>query len=129
MDNNFVAKHAQILNDYVHFNRPLDELRQLDEIRGADWDYPALAILTRQSLIEVLNKYLAKKITEKDLYDWASGINGRETIAYEDGYSEPIIDILNEIMCNFPVEYHMDDKIIFGYIEQLENAKYRPSDE
>lgn len=80
MNEEFVAKLTRILNDYIHFLRPLEELDGEDEIQCRDWGYPALAIATRNSMKEVLNKYLKKQISEKDLYYWAHGVSGRNTI-------------------------------------------------
>lgn len=84
------------LNKLINFNQPLSEI--ISSLNTFNWDSEQeLIILKRQHIIQILNRYLADEISQKDIENWANSIESREDIGYKETHQELLQDIIYEL--------------------------------
>ncbi|MGK7923827.1 MAG: hypothetical protein AB4290_00995 [Spirulina sp.] len=94
---------SQLLESLLACDRDLDKtLLALNEL-GWDSEEP-LAILNRQHILSILNRYLTTELSSSEVENWANAVECREDISYEKDF-EMLIDRLIQELAN-PLLYH-----------------------
>lgn len=83
----------EVLKQVISFERPVEDLAL--RLSQFDWDYEGQPLIIHGSHIrEVLNRFLAGEINEKDLENWANLIECRDDLDFDDRQRDVIENII-----------------------------------
>ncbi|MEA5471706.1 hypothetical protein [Spirulina sp. 06S082] len=89
---------SQLLESLLACDRDLENI--LFALNELGWDSEeSLAVLNRQHIISILNRYLNKKLSSLAVENWANAVECREDISYEKNF-ETIIDRIIQELAN-----------------------------
>ena len=106
-----------ILLDLVHFKNNIDTLRNMLSQIGFDSEIE-LVSMSRDNIVEILQRSLDKKISFLELEEWANLIECREDIGFEDKKTQEMIFKLAN-----PYLYgELDEKQVLSYLNELKGV-------
>ena len=115
-----INDRIKILNCLMNFSKPLDSLS--NQLKKLSWDYDGIpVIITIEHLLNVLDNYVAQKITAKQVEDWANLIECREDIDYEEINKERIINTIFSRLANPELEGQLNIEECIMLINELKN--------
>ena len=104
-----------ILLDLVHFKNNIDTLKNMLSQIGFDSE-TELVSMSRDNIVEILQRSLDKKISFLELEEWANLIECREDIGFEDEKTQEMIFKLAN-----PYLYgKLDEKQVLSYLNELD---------
>ena len=104
-----------ILLDLVHFKNNIDTLKNMLSQIGFDSEIE-LVSMSRDNIVEILQRSLDKKISFLELEEWANLIECREDIGFEDEKTQEMIFKLAN-----PYLYgKLDEKQVLSYLNELD---------
>lgn len=104
-----------ILLDLIHFKNNIDTLRNMLSQIGFDSE-TELVSMSRDNIVEILQRSLDKKISFLELEEWANLIECREDIDFEDEKTQEMIFKLAN-----PYLYgKLDEKQVLSYLNELD---------
>ena len=84
------------VSSLVQFNAPLDALKIALAIFPFDWDSPPLAVLSREHLLQVLDRWDAGELLSEEVEGWADLVEVRDDRDHADrAVAEAIFDLAN----------------------------------
>ncbi|TAE33706.1 MAG: hypothetical protein EAY65_04215 [Alphaproteobacteria bacterium] len=87
---------SQALNDLLEYNQPIDWITTA--LKKFPWDSDTIyAVLTRTHIITVLQRYLDATLCEHRVETWANAVEGRDDIAWEQGYEELLQETIHQL--------------------------------
>ena len=106
---------TSILLDLVHFKNNIDTLKNMLSQIGFDSE-TELVSMSRDDIVEILQRSLDKKISFLELEEWANLIECREDIGFEDEKTQEMIFKLAN-----PYLYgKLDEKQVLSYLNELD---------
>ena len=106
---------TSILLDLVHFKNNIDTLKNMLSQIGFDSEIE-LVSMSRDNIVEILQRSLDKKISFLELEEWANLIECREDIDFEDEKTQEMIFKLAN-----PYLYgKLDEKQVLSYLNELD---------
>ena len=106
-----------ILLDLVHFKNNIDTLKNMLSQIGFDSEIE-LVSMSRDNIVEILQRSLDKKISFLELEEWANLIECREDIDFEDEKTQEMIFKLAN-----PYLYgKLDEKQVLSYLNELKGV-------
>ena len=106
---------TSILLDLVHFKNDIDTLKNMLSQIGFDSE-TELVSMSRDNIVEILQRSLDKKISFLELEEWANLIECREDIDFEDEKTQEMIFKLAN-----PYLYgKLDEKQVLSYLNELD---------
>lgn len=106
---------TSILLDLVHFKNNIDTLKNMLFQIGFDSE-TELVSMSRDDIVEILQRSLDKKISFLELEEWANLIECREDIGFEDEKTQEMIFKLAN-----PYLYgKLDEKQVLSYLNELD---------
>lgn len=106
-----------ILLDLVHFKNNIDTLKNMLSQIGFDSE-TELVSMSRDDMVEILQRSLDKKISFLELEEWANLIECREDIDFEDEKTQEMIFKLAN-----PYLYgKLDEKQVLSYLNELKRV-------
>lgn len=106
---------TSILLDLVHFKNNIDTLKNMLSQIGFDSEIE-LVSMSRDNIVEILQRSLDKKISFLELEEWANLIECREDIGFEDEKTQEMIFKLAN-----PYLYgKLDEKQVLSYLNELD---------
>ena len=106
---------TSILLDLVHFKNNIDTLKNMLSQIGFDSEIE-LVSMSRDNIVEILQRSLDKKISFLELEEWANLIECREDIGFEDEKTQEMIFKLAN-----PYLYgKLDKKQVLSYLNELD---------
>ena len=106
---------TSILLDLVHFKNNIDTLKNMLSQIGFDSEIE-LVSMSRDDIVEILQRSLDKKISFLELEEWANLIECREDIGFEDEKTQEMIFKLAN-----PYLYgELDKKKVLSYLNELD---------
>ena len=106
---------TSILLDLVHFKNNIDTLKNMLSQIGFDSEIE-LVSMSRDDIVEILQRSLDKKISFLELEEWANLIECREDIGFEDEKTQEMIFKLAN-----PYLYgKLDEKQVLSYLNELD---------
>lgn len=86
----------KVLENIVLFKDDLSELEQ--QLYGYGWDSEEeLVILSKNHILEALDKYMDNTLSNKELEKWAEILESRDDVGYDREYENVIKDIIYEL--------------------------------
>ena len=108
---------TSILLDLVHFKNNIDTLKNMLSQIGFDSEIE-LVSMSRDNIVEILQRSLDKKISFLELEEWANLIECREDIGFEDEKTQEMIFKLAN-----PYLYgKLDEKQVLSYLNELKGV-------
>ena len=108
---------TSILLDLVHFKNNIDTLKNMLSQIGFDSEIE-LVSMSRDNIVEILQRSLDKKISFLELEEWANLIECREDIGFEDEKTQEMIFKLAN-----PYLYgKLDEKQVLSYLNELKRV-------
>ena len=106
---------TSILLDLVHFKNNIDTLKNMLSQIGFDSE-TELVSMSRDDMVEILQRSLDKKISFLELEEWANLIECREDIGFEDEkIQEMIFKLANPYLYG-----KLDEKQVLSYLNELD---------
>ena len=106
---------TSILLDLVYFKNNIDTLKNMLSQIGFDSE-TELVSMSRDDIVEILQRSLDKKISFLELEEWANLIECREDIGFEDEKTQEMIFKLAN-----PYLYgKLDEKQVLSYLNELD---------
>ena len=106
---------TSILLDLVHFKNNIDTLKNMLSQIGFDSEIE-LVSMSRDNIVEILQRSLDKKISFLELEEWANLIECREDIGFEDEKTQEMIFKLAN-----PYLYgKLDEGHVLSYLNELD---------
>lgn len=106
---------TSILLDLVYFKNNIDTLKNMLSQIGFDSE-TELVSMSRDDIVEILQRSLDKKISFLELEEWANLIECREDIGFEDEKTQEMIFKLAN-----PYLYgELDEKQVLSYLNELD---------
>ena len=106
---------TSILLDLVHFKNNIDTLKNMLSQIGFDSEIE-LVSMSRDNIVEILQRSLDKKISFLELEEWANLIECREDIGFEDKKTQEMVFKLAN-----PYLYgKLDEKQVLSYLNELD---------
>lgn len=114
---------ASILLDLLHFKNNIDTLRNM--LSQIDFDSETeLVSMSRDDIVEILQRSLDKKISFLGLEEWANLIECREDIGFDDEKTQEMIFKLAN-----PYLYgKLDKKQVLAYLDDLNKKQMDSND-
>jgi hypothetical protein len=106
---------TSILLDLVHFKNDIDTLKNMLSQIGFDSE-TELVSMSRDNIVEILQRSLDKKISFLELEEWANLIECREDIGFEDEKTQEMIFKL----ANPYLHGKLDEKQVLSYLNELD---------
>ena len=106
---------TSILLDLVHFKNNIDTLKNMLSQIGFDSEIE-LVSMSRDNIVEILQRSLDKKISFLELEEWANLIECREDIGFEDEKTQEMIFKL----ANSYLYGKLDEKQVLSYLNELD---------
>jgi hypothetical protein len=118
-------EQTALLKDLIVCKITTDEFRAQDKLHFiTDNDYyDDLAELTRQDIINVLERYLAQELPSRELHYWGELIEARETIGREANYTYAINQAIRYLADEVNEENPLTPQMAQFWIDDLRNAK------
>ena len=111
----YIDDEIGILLDLVHFKNNIDTLKYMLSQIGFDSEIE-LVSMSRDNIVEILQRSLDKKISFLELEEWANLIECREDIGFEDEKTQEMIFKLAN-----PYLYgKLDEKQVLSYLNELD---------
>ncbi|WP_459870158.1 hypothetical protein [Campylobacter concisus] len=111
----YIDDEIGILLDLIHFKNNIDTLRNMLSQIGFDSE-TELVSMSRDNIVEILQRSLDKKISFLELEEWANLIECREDIDFEDEKTQEMIFKLAN-----PYLYgKLDEKQVLSYLNELD---------
>ncbi|MDU2009932.1 hypothetical protein [Campylobacter concisus] len=111
----YIDDEIGILLDLVHFKNNIDTLKNMLSQIGFDSEIE-LVSMSRDNIVEILQRSLDKKISFLELEEWANLIECREDIGFEDEKTQEMIFKLAN-----PYLYgKLDEKQVLSYLNELD---------
>ena len=111
----YIDDEIGILLDLVHFKNNIDTLRNMLSQIGFDSE-TELVYMSRDDMLEILQRSLDKKISFLELEEWANLIECREDIGFEDKKTQEMVFKLAN-----PYLYgKLDEKQVLSYLNELD---------
>ena len=111
----YIDDEIGILLDLIHFKNNIDTLRNMLSQIGFDSE-TELVSMSRDNIVEILQRSLDKKISFLELEEWANLIECREDIGFEDKKTQEMIFKLAN-----PYLYgKLDEKQVLSYLNELD---------
>ena len=111
----YIDDEIGILLDLVHFKNNIDTLKNMLSQIGFDSEIE-LVSMSRDNIVEILQRSLDKKISFLELEEWANLIECREDIDFEDEKTQEMIFKLAN-----PYLYgKLDEKQVLSYLNELD---------
>ena len=111
----YIDDEIGILLDLVHFKNNIDTLKNMLSQIGFDSEIE-LVSMSRDDIVEILQRSLDKKISFLELEEWANLIECREDIGFEDEKTQEMIFKLAN-----PYLYgKLDEKQVLSYLNELD---------
>ena len=106
---------TSILLDLVHFKNNIDTLKNMLSEIGFDSE-TELVFMSRDDIVEILQRSLDKKISFLELEEWANLIECREDIGFADEkIQEMIFKLANPYLYG-----KLDEKQVLSYLNELD---------
>jgi hypothetical protein len=109
-----MQSRTQLLANLLRYSHPLEET--IANLRQFPWDSEvALIVLSRNHVVELLERYLLGNLANCDVEAWANAIEGREDINYESGHEnilQEIIHILANPVLTEPLDHLLAERLI-----------------
>ena len=113
----YIDDEIGILLDLVHFKNNIDTLKNMLSQIGFDSE-TELVSMSRDDIVEILQRSLDKKISFLELEEWANLIECREDIGFEDEKTqEMIFKLANPYMYG-----KLDKKQVLSYLNELKGV-------
>ena len=113
----YIDDEIGILLDLVHFKNNIDTLKNMLSQIGFDSEIE-LVSMSRDNIVEILQRSLDKKISFLELEEWANLIECREDIGFEDKKTQEMIFKLAN-----PYLYgELDEKQVLSYLNELKGV-------
>ena len=113
----YIDDEIGILLDLVHFKNNIDTLKNMLSQIGFDSE-TELVSMSRDDIVEILQRSLDKKISFLELEEWANLIECREDIGFEDEKTQEMIFKLAN-----PYLYgKLDEKQVLSYLNELKRV-------
>ena len=113
----YIDDEIGILLDLVHFKNNIDTLKNMLSQIGFDSE-TELVSMSRDDIVEILQRSLDKKISFLELEEWANLIECREDIGFEDKKTQEMIFKLAN-----PYLYgELDEKQVLSYLNELKGV-------
>ena len=113
----YTDDEVRILLDLVHFKNNTDTLKNMLSQIGFDSE-TELVSMSRDDIVEILQRSLDKKISFLELEEWANLIECREDIGFEDKKTQEMIFKLAN-----PYLYgELDEKQVLSYLNELKGV-------
>ena len=113
----YIDDEIGILLDLVHFKNNIDTLKNMLSQIGFDSE-TELVSMSRDDIVEILQRSLDKKISFLELEEWANLIECREDIGLEDEKTQEMIFKLAN-----PYLYgKLDEKQVLSYLNELKRV-------
>ena len=113
----YIDDEIGILLDLVHFKNNIDTLKNMLYQIGFDSE-TELVSMSRDDIVEILQRSLDKKISFLELEEWANLIECREDIGFEDEKTQEMIFKLAN-----PYLYgKLDKKQVLSYLNELKGV-------
>jgi len=113
----YIDDEIGILLDLVHFKNNIDTLKNMLSQIGFDSEIE-LVSMSRDNIVEILQRSLDKKISFLELEEWANLIECREDIGFEDEKTQEMIFKLAN-----PYLYgKLDEKQVLSYLNELKRV-------
>ena len=106
-----------ILLDLVHFKNNIDTLKNMLSQIGFDSEIE-LVSMSRDNIVEILQRSLDKKISFLELEEWANLIECREDIGFEDEKTQEMIFKL----ANPCLHEKLDEKQVLNHLNELKRV-------
>ena len=111
----YIDDEIGILLDLVHFKNNIDTLKNMLSQIGFDSE-TELVYMSRDDIVEILQRSLDKKISFLELEEWANLIECREDIGFEDEKTQEMIFKLAN-----PYLYgELYEKQVLSYLNKLD---------
>ena len=111
----YIDDEIGILLDLAHFKNNIDALKNMLSQIGFDSE-TELVSMSRDDMVEILQRSLDKKISFLELEEWANLIECREDIGFEDEKTQEMIFKLAN-----PYLYgKLDEKQVLSYLNELD---------
>lgn len=111
----FQDNKTSILLDLVYFKNNIDTLKNMLSQIGFDSE-TELVYMSRDDIVEILQRSLDKKISFLELEEWANLIECREDIGFDDEKTQEMIFKLAN-----PYLYgKLDEKQVLSYLNELD---------
>ena len=111
----YIDDEIGILLDLVHFKNNIDTLKNMLSQIGFDSEIE-LVSMSRDNIVEILQRSLDKKISFLELEGWANLIECREYIGFEDEKTQEMVFKLAN-----PYLYgKLDEKQVLSYLNELD---------
>ena len=111
----YINDEIGILLDLIHFKNNIDTLKNMLSQIGFDSE-TELVSMSRDDIVEILQRSLDKKISFLELEEWANLIECREDIGFEDKKTQEIVFKLAN-----PYLYgKLDEKQVLSYLNELD---------
>lgn len=113
----YIDDEIGILLDLVHFKNNIDTLKNMLSQIGFDSEIE-LVSMSRDNIVEILQRSLDKKISFLELEEWANLIECREDIGFEDEKTQEMIFKLAN-----PYLYgKLDEKQVLNHLNELKRV-------
>jgi hypothetical protein len=89
-------RRTKVLNSLLALDRPLEEIRHKLPSFGWDSEKP-LVILTRSDAASILRRFTNDDLSASDVEEWASLIESREDIGFEESHERILRDLIYEL--------------------------------
>ena len=113
----YIDDEIGILLDLVHFKNNIDTLKNMLSQIGFDSEIE-LVSMSRDNIVEILQRSLDKKISFLELEEWANLIECREDIGFEDKKTQEMIFKL----ANPCLHEKLDEKQVLSYLNELKGV-------
>lgn len=111
----YIDDEIGILLDLIHFKNNIDTLKNMLSQIGFDSE-TELVSMSRDDIVEILQRSLDKKISFLELEGWANLIECREYIGFEDEKTQEMVFKLAN-----PYLYgKLDEKQVLSYLNELD---------
>ena len=113
----FQDNKTSILLDLVYFKNNIDTLKNMLSQIGFDSE-TELVSMSRDDIVEILQRSLDKKISFLEIEEWANLIECREDIGFEDEKTQEMVFKLAN-----PYLYgELDEKQVLSYLNELKRV-------
>ena len=113
----YIDDEIGILLDLIHFKNNIDTLRNMLSQIGFDSE-TELVSMSRDNIVEILQRSLDKKISFLELEEWANLIECHEDIGFDDEKTQEMIFKLAN-----PYLYgKLDKKQVLSYLNELKGV-------
>lgn len=121
-----MQSRTQLLANLLNYSHPIEHT--LTGLRQFSWDAEAaLIILSRNHLIQLLERYLRGDFANSDVEVWANAIEGREDIDYESGHEDALQEIIHTLanpILTEPLDNELAGRLLKTLHDTHHNSQY-----